>query len=163
MDSAERLARIRQLLAGLPGPYGNGHLWTLIRFADTEDPFPTAFAFLTDCDVIGSGSTYATASQAPQDAAELSARMDEVDQNAAVTVLVGMTARTLAYGTPGRYPSKQAQDLFRTLITLQGHGTRWWTNTDLGAWNPVTRHGIDALVIGTGGGVVVAVLATDED
>ncbi|MFG3422943.1 hypothetical protein [Micromonospora sp. NPDC048063] len=163
MDSAERLVRLRRLLAGLPGPYGNGRLWTLVRSSDAEDPFPAAFAFLTEAAVIGSGSPYGTASQAPQDAAELSARMGEVDQDAASAVLVGMTARTLAYRTRGRYPIGQARDVFQKTISLLGHGTHWWTNTDLEAWNPVSRHVMDALVIAAGGGVLVAVLAADED
>lgn len=163
MDASERLARVQHLLAGLPGPYGNEHLWTLIGFADGEDPFTGVFAFLADCGVIDWASSFGGPPQAPQDAEELALWLAEVDQDAALAVLVGMTSRTLAYGVRGRYPVDKAQDVFEKLIMLLGHGTRWWTNTDLGSWNPVTRHSMDALVVGTGGGILVAVLAVDED
>ncbi|MDO3704045.1 hypothetical protein Q3W71_20470 [Micromonospora sp. C28SCA-DRY-2] len=163
MDSTERLVRIRQLLAGLPGPYGNGQLWTVIRHADTSDPFPDAFALLTGVGVLDAGGPNGMPPQAPQDAAQLSARMSEASQEVALAVLIGMSSRTLAYGAPGRYPEERARDVFRTLVKLLGHGTRWWTNTDLVSWDPVTRHVMDALVIGMGCGVMLAVLATDED
>lgn len=163
MDASERLARVQHLLAGLPGPYGNEHLWTLIGFTGGEDPFPGVFAFLAGCGVIDSASSFGGPPQAPQNAEELAVRLAEVDQDAVLAILVGMTSRTLAYGVRGRYPADKAQDVFEKLITLLGHGTRWWTNTDLGSWNPVTRHTMDALIAATGGGILVAVLAVDED
>lgn len=163
MDSSERLTRIERLLAGLPGSYGNGHLWAWIRFADGEDPFAYVFTFLSDCGVIDSASSFGGPGQACQDGEELAACLTEVDQDAVFAVLVGMVSRTLAYGVRGRYPVDKAQDVFENLITLLGHGTRWWTNTDLGSWNPVTRHTMDALVVGAGGGVLVVILAADED
>ena len=163
MDSSERLTRIERLLAGLPGPYGNGHLWAWTRFADGEDPFPFVFAFLSDGGVIDSASSFGGPARAPQDGEELAACLTEVDQDTAFAVLVGMVSRTLAYGVRGRYRVDKAQEVFGKLITLLGHGTRWWTNTDRDSWNPVTRHTMDALVVGTGGGVLVVVLAADED
>ncbi|MFG2059567.1 hypothetical protein ACGFI9_36700 [Micromonospora sp. NPDC048930] len=163
MDSSERLARLQHLLAGLPGPYGNEHLWTFIRFAGSENPFTDVFAFPIDCGVIDSASLFGNPRQAPQSVDELAACLAEVNQDMALAVLVELTTRTLAYRAQGRYPVDKAQDVFKKLITLLGHGTRWWTNTDLGSWKPVTRHTMDALVVGTGGGVLVAVLAADED
>lgn len=77
----------------------------------------------------------------------------------ALTVLVGVASQTLAYRVPAPYPSARARDVFGKLAELLGHGTRWWTNTDLSSWNPVTRHSMDALVIGAGGGLLLAVLA----
>ncbi|PWR14399.1 MULTISPECIES: hypothetical protein [Micromonospora] len=121
------------------------------------------FTFLIDCGVIDSASSFDGPPQAPQGVDQLAACLAEVDQDMALAVLVEMTTRTLAYHAQGRYPVDKAQDVFKKLITLLGHGTRWWTNTDLGSWNPVTRHTMDALVVGTGGGVLVAVLAADED
>jgi hypothetical protein len=163
LDSSERLARVRHLLAGLPGPYGNEHLWTLIELAGGEDPSTDVFPFLSGCRVIDPASSFGGAPQAPQNADEVAACLAEVEQDTALTVLVGMTSRTLAYSTRGRYPAGKAQDVFEKLITLLGHGTRWWTNTDLESWNPVTRHTMDALVVAVGGGVLVGVLAADED
>lgn len=66
--------------AGLPGPYGNGQLWTVIRFTDTSDPIPDAFTFLTSVGVLDTGGSDGTSPQAPQDAAQLSARMREASQ-----------------------------------------------------------------------------------
>lgn len=123
LDSAERLARVRHLLAGLPGPYGNEHLWTLIGFASGENPFTNVFAFLNACDVIDPASSFGGAPQAPQDAEELAARMAEVNQDAAFAVLVGMTSRTLAYRVRGRYPVHNAEAVYEKLIMLLGHGT----------------------------------------
>jgi hypothetical protein len=170
VDTSERLARIQQLLAGLPGPYGNEHLWTLIAYSDHEDPFADVHTFIADCRVIDSVSSGGRPPQAPQNAKQLAAVMDEVDRDAAVSVLVAMTSRTLAYRAAGHYTDDKAREVFDKLTDLLGHGTRWWTNTDLlpgsrpsFAWNPVTKHGIDILVVATGGGVCVAVLAVDED
>ncbi|MER5338582.1 hypothetical protein [Micromonospora sp. NPDC002717] len=135
----------------------------MIGLAGGEDPFAGVFAFLADCGVIDSASSFGGSPQAPQNAEELAVCLAEVDQDAALAVLRGMTSRTLAYGVRGRYPVDKAQDVFEKLITLLGHGTRWWTNTDLGWWRPVIRHTMDALIVGTGGGVLVVVLAADED
>ncbi|MFY1593201.1 hypothetical protein [Micromonospora sp. WMMD737] len=121
------------------------------------------FATMADWGVIDSASAFGGPPQAPQDADELAACLAEVDREAAVAMLVGMTSRTLAYGLRGRYPVDKARDVFEKLITLLGQGTRWWTNTDRGSWSPVTRHTMDALVVGAGGGILVAVLAVDED
>jgi hypothetical protein len=92
-------------------------------------------------------------------------RMIEVDQDTALATLIGMTSQTLAYHRPGRYQADKAKDVFYTPEGLLGYRTRWWTNidTDLRAWNPVTRHTMDALIVGSGGGVTVAVLGADED
>jgi hypothetical protein len=101
--------------------------------------------------------------QAPQDVPQLHDRLSELDQDAALAVLVETSSQTLAYRMKGRYSEGKAQEVFGRLADLLGHQTRWWSNTDLTGWDPVTRHTMDALVIGTGGGVVVAVLAVDED
>lgn len=63
----------------------------------------------------------------------------------------------------GRYEEAKARQVFEAMVRLLGPGTRWWANTDLMAWNPVTRHTFDALVVGAGNGIIVMVLAFDED
>jgi hypothetical protein len=139
-------------------------------FCNDDAPFAEVHVFLAECGVIDSASSSGRAPQAPQDAKELAGAMEEVDGDAAISVLVAMTSYTLAYGVPGRYTVDKAQLVFERLADLLGYGTRWWTNTDLSSgirssvsWNPVTRHGIDAIVVGIGGGVMVVVLAADED
>jgi hypothetical protein len=53
--------------------------------------------------------------------------------------------------------------VFCTLTKLLGPGARWFSNTDLVGWRPVTHNTMDAFLLGTGSGVLVAVLVTDED
>jgi hypothetical protein len=69
----------------------------------------------------------------------------------------------LAYRTPGRYSPEKATTVFRALAQLLGPGDRWFCNTDLVGWRPVTDRTMDALMIGVGSGVIAAILATDED
>jgi hypothetical protein len=160
----ERLSRIEGLLAGLPGPYGNEHLWTLVHALDHgDDPADQVFAFLQDCGVIDSANRFGDAAQAPQNAAQLRPLLRHVGQNEAIDVLVRMTSTTLAYRVAGRYAPDKARQVFDQLARLLGREAKWSTNTNLTSWNPVTRHTMDALVIGSGGAVLVAVLAVDED
>ncbi|MFF4894010.1 hypothetical protein [Micromonospora chersina] len=163
MDSAERLTRVQHLVAGLAGPYGNERLWTMVDVLDGVDVFDRVFAFLQECAVIDAVSRSGHSAQAPQDAPQLHDRLSELDQAAALSVLVEISSETLAYRVRGRYSKVKAREVSVRLADLLGHRTRWWSNTDLTGWDPVSRHTMDALVIGAGGGVVVAVLAVDED
>src|SRR5262245_39819882 len=54
LDASERLARIQHLLAGLPGPYGNEHLWAFIAYSDHDDPFADVYAFIAGSGVVDS-------------------------------------------------------------------------------------------------------------
>jgi hypothetical protein len=54
------------------------------------------FAFLKDCGVLDSASRFGDPPQAPQNAAELSHHMSEVDRDAALAVLAKVAWRTLA-------------------------------------------------------------------
>jgi hypothetical protein len=147
----ELLSRIAQLLAGLPGPYGNEHLWTLVHALDDgDDPADQVFAFLRDRGVIDSANRFGDAAQAPQNTVQLRPLLRQVDQREAIEVLVGMTSTTLAYRVAGRYAADRARQVFDQLARLLGWQSRWWTNTDLTSWHPVTRHTMDALVIGAG-------------
>jgi hypothetical protein len=55
------------------------------------------------------------------------------------------------------------------LARLFGRGARWWTNvpswtfTPARAWKPVTWHTMDAVVVGVGDGVIVTIVAFDDD
>nr|WP_239542203.1 hypothetical protein [Micromonospora terminaliae] len=151
-------------MAGLAGPYGNEHLWTFVDVLDGVEMFDKVFAFLGECGVVDSVSRFGSPPQAPQNAAQLHGRLSELDQETALAVLVGISSVTLAYQTKGRYSEGRARELFGRLADLLGPQTRWWSNTeDVTSWDPVTRHTMDALVIGAGGGVLVVVLAVDED
>lgn len=106
---------------------------------------------------------------APADAAELMTKLSEADEVKAAGVLVWLMSTTMVYGGRGRYEEGKAQDVAKALTRLLGPSTRWWTNveswtfTPARAWKPVTRHTMDAVVVGVGSGVIVTVLAVDED
>jgi hypothetical protein len=91
------------------------------------------------------------------------AALGQVDELTAADLFVGLTTRTLAYHARGRYDEAKAREVFAALRRFLGYGTTWWTNTDQTGWNPVTRHIIDAIVIGTGKAITVVLLAFDED
>lgn len=105
----------------------------------------------------------------PADAGEFIAKLSETDEVKATGVLVWLMSTTMVYGERGRYEEVKARDVAKALARLLGPGTRWWTNvsswtfTPARAWNPVTQHTMDAVVVGAGGGVIVTVLAFDDD
>jgi hypothetical protein len=159
----ERLARAQQLLAALPGPYGNGHMWTLIEPAGKDSLHIQLHEFITaSTRRPGTGPAHR---HVPADPTELAAAIRELDATRARTAFERLTSRTLAYRTPGRYPAAKAHDVFRALGGLLAPAARWFTNADraLRGWIPVTGEVMDVLFAGTGGGILVAVLATDED
>ena len=75
----------------------------------------------------------------------------------------------MAYRMGGRYTQGNARDVTKELARLLGYGARWWTNTDLDGYpsvwqySPVTQHTMSAVVVGAGKGVIVTILAVDED
>jgi hypothetical protein len=105
----------------------------------------------------------------PADAGEFIAKLSETAEATATGVLVWLMSTTMVYGGRGRYAEAKARDIAKTLVRLLGPGTRWWTNvsswtfTPARAWQPVTRHTMDAVVVGAGSGVIVTVLAFDDD
>lgn len=166
----ERLTRIRSLLKGLPGPLGNGEMFAWVCEGDAESAPQEVFRLLDDAarrlERWGPGGA---AERAPASAADLKTRLTQVEQTVAADFLVWLLTTTMAYGVGGRYDVYKARALVEALAELLGYGTRWWVNGEQldsrGArgWNPVTRCTFDALVVGEGNGVVVAVLAVDED
>jgi hypothetical protein len=105
----------------------------------------------------------------PADAGEFTVKLSETAEATATGVLVWLMSTTMVYGGRGRYAESKAHDVAKALVRLLGPGTRWWTNvssrtfTPARAWQPVTRHTMDAVVVGAGGGVIVTVLAFDDD
>jgi hypothetical protein len=160
---SERVDRVRRLLGGVPGGYGNGYRWTLADHGDVDTMPSAVLAFLNDAGVIDRPTRSGLAPQAPQTTAELPARLSDVDGPVGRAVVVGVVPRTLAYHVAGRMSPVKARQIFDRLGVLLGRDTRWWSNTDLCGWNPTTGHTVDALVIAVGGGVLVAVLAVDDD
>jgi hypothetical protein len=159
---AGRLDRIRSLLRGLPGPLGNGEMFAWVNLGDAGAVSEEAFA-LIDGAGLAECLNPDRPGDVPRDPAELMARLREIDEAAAMRILIGLAATTLAYHVRGRYEEGKARQVFEAMVRLLGPGTRWWANTDLTAWNPVTRQTFDALVVGAGNGIIVTVLAFDED
>jgi hypothetical protein len=162
MDSSEFLTRVQQLLASLPGPYGNGLLQTLLDYEHADGPVAQVFAFVSASSA-GPGADAAFRQHVPRDELEFTSVLREVDLDGARLAFESMTTRTLAYRTPGRYSAANAASVFRALAQLLGRQARWLTNTNGTTWRPVTSWAMDTLFIGTGNGILVAILVTDED
>jgi hypothetical protein len=90
-------------------------------------------------------------------------RLREVDKAEASHAFVRLVSTTMAYQIPGRYQESEAREVFRAMVEQFGPRTRWWTNMDPARWRPVTRHTFDAVVVGAGNGIIMTVLAFDED
>ena len=82
-------------------------------------------------------------------------------ENAAVSEPSGANGRNSLSGN--------ARDVTKELARLLGSGARWWTKTDLDGYpsvwqySPVTQQTMSAVVAGAGNGVIVTILAVDED
>lgn len=160
--SEGRLERITSLLAGVPGPLGNGELLVWVECAGRDAMPQAVFDRLQTAGLLERWYPQIPVN-VPETATELMSRLDQVDDHAAGELFVGLTTRTLAYRTPGRYDEAKARDVFAALRRLLDYETTWWTNTDQTGWNPVTRHIFDATVIATDAQVTVALLAVDDD
>jgi hypothetical protein len=98
----------------------------------------------------------------PADGDALMSRMWEVDEPAAIGLLTSLADSTRS-NRPRRRRSRRGyqddpQGVFADMARLLGPGTRWWTNTDLTTWNPITQHTFDAIVVGAGNGMIVTVI-----
>jgi hypothetical protein len=170
---ADNLDRLRALCADLAGTLGNGQL---LAWADAGVPAAVpdvVFGAVSDAGLLGDNYVLARnpgpslrrwqKASVPADADDLWSRLWEVDQPTAIELLISLEASS------AQDPSRRARrlrryqdepwDIFAEMARLIGPGTRWWTNTDLTAWNPVTQHTFDAMVVGVGNGIVVTLIA----
>jgi hypothetical protein len=172
---ADTLDRLRDLCADLAGELGNGQL---LAWADASVPADVPDAvfgvvsdagLLADSDPMGRRPARSPQRQqkvsVPADADELWSRMWEVDETTAIDLLISLEAsgsrdRSRRARRLRRYQD-EPRDIFAEVARLTGPGTRWWTNTDLTTWHPVTQHIFDAMVVGAGNGVVVTLIAFD--
>ncbi len=159
---SDRLGRIRALLAGLTGPLGNGEMHAWANLGDAEGMPREVFGLIGGLGLFQRWYPGMPVN-VPYTPDELAGRLGEIDEDGALRRLISTASTTLAYHSRGRYDEAKASEVFGSLLRLLGHGTRWWTNTDLTGWNPVTRHTFDAVVIGVGNGITVTVLTFDED
>lgn len=167
---AWRLPRIRDLLKGLPGAAGNGEMLVRVNAGDADSMPDDAFMLVDRAAQLPSRlKPGGFEEDVPADAGELVAKLAETDEVKATGVLVWLMSTTMVYGGRGRYEEAKARDVAKALARLLGPGARWWSNvsswtfTPARAWKPVTRHTMDAVVVGVGGGVIVTVVAFDDD
>jgi hypothetical protein len=172
--AAENLDRLRDLCADLAGELGNGQL---LAWADASVPAAVpdvVFGVVSDAGLLADsdpmGRNLARSPRRPQqkvsvpaDADELWSRLWEVDEPTAIDLLISLEAsgvqdRSRRARRLRRYQNEPG-DILSEIARLTGPGTRWWTNTDLTTWNPITQHTFDAMVVGAGNGIVVTLIA----
>jgi len=166
----ERLTRIRGLLKGIPGPLGNGEILARVDPGDVDSmPQDVLGLIVGAVERLERWTPTGSRDAIPRDEADLMTKLTEVDEAEGTKTLVWLLSSTMAYRAGGRYTESKARDVVETLTRLLGYGARWWSNTDLGdypsAWpySPVTQHTMSAVVVAVSNGVIVTVLAVDED
>lgn len=170
LTNGERLTRIRGLLRNVPGPLGNGEMLAWVNPGEVQS-MPDEVLTLIEgaADHLERWTPGGSANDIPRDAADLMSKLTEVDEPKGTGTLVWLLSSTMAYRTGGRYTEGKARDVAKELARLLGCGARWWTNTDLDGYpnvwpyNPVTQHTMSAVVVSVGNGVIVTILAVDED
>lgn len=98
----------------------------------------------------------------PADAAALMSLLWEVDEPAVIELLTSLAGSTGPNRPRRRMRQRhpdEPQDIFAEMARLTGPDTRWWTNTDLTRWNPITQHTFDAIVVGAGNGIILTLIA----
>jgi hypothetical protein len=87
----------------------------------------------------------------------------EIDEPVAVGLLASLAGSSGSNRVRRRHLRRgyaaEPQDIWEEMVRLTGADTRWWTNTDLTKWNPVTQHTFDAIVVAAGNGVIVTLIA----
>jgi len=152
------LDRLRDLVADL-GTLGNGDLLAWAGPGDVDAVADEVFAVVNDAGLLG-GDESAWAVSVPADGDALMSRMWEVDESAAIGLLTQLAGRTRQRRHRlQRLRQEEPVDVFAEISSLTGPATRWWTNTDLTRWNPITQHDFDAIVVGAGNGLIVTVIA----
>lgn len=117
------------------------------------------FAVVRDAGLFGDGDSDWSVSM-PADGDALMSRLWEVDASTAIGVLAELAGSSRPRQRHLRRMQQQGpQDILAEMARLTGSGARWWTNTDLTKWNPITQHDFDAVVVGAGGGMIVTVIA----
>jgi hypothetical protein len=153
------LDRVRDLCAGLGGTLVGGDLLAWAVPGDVSDVPEAVFRVVSDAGLLADGDPWRPVSL-PADAAALMDQLWEVEEPAAISVLTSLAAsapQRRQRRVRRRYPD-DPQDVFEEMARLTGPGSRWWTNTDLTRWNPITQHTFDAVVVCAGNGVIVTVI-----
>ena len=156
------LDRLRGLCAGLAGEVGDGELLAWAGVGDADAVAAEVFQVVTDAGLLTDADPRHPVSM-PANGDALMSRMWEVDHLAAIELLTSLCESTRS-NRPRRRRLRRGyrddpEDIFAEIAGLLGPDARWWTNTDLSRWNPITQHTFDAIVVGAGTGAIVTVIA----
>jgi hypothetical protein len=154
---------LRDFCAGLSGRLMNGDILAWADSGDIDAVPSQVFRVVRDAGLLADGDPRYPVSM-PANADALMSLLWEIDEGTAIELLVslagGAARRHVSHSQRRRYPD-DPYDLFDEMARLAGSGARWWTNTDLTRWNPVTQHTFDAVVVAAGNGIIVTVIAMD--
>jgi len=174
----DNLDRLRDLAAGLGATLGTGDVLAWVSLGDSDAIPAEVYAVVSNVGLFGQGdpgSPAQTRRQAagvgqgagqpvilPADGPALMSLTWEIDEPTAIDLLTSLAGSggsgAKRHHLRRRY-AVDPGDVFAELAALIGPDTRWWTNTDLTRWNPITQHTFDAIVIGAGNGVIVTLIA----
>jgi len=169
----QNLDRLNDLCADLGATVGNGQLLAWANACDAAAVPDVVFGVVSTVGLLADGGLpngnpalrprRRQIADVPADADALWSRMWEVDEPTAIELLTNLAVSAQpSRSRRGRLlPSHQhqAQDVFQEMAHLTGPGTRWWTNTDLTSWNPITQHTFDAVVVAAGNDIVVTLIS----
>jgi hypothetical protein len=163
-DGLDRLGDLRDLLAGLGARLVGGGMLAWASPGDIDAMPGEVFGVVREAGLLGDGDPRRQVAM-PADADALSSLLWEVDERAAIDILTslagGAVQSRMSRRQRRRYPD-DPRDIFQELASMTGPDTRWWTNTDLTRWNPITQHTFDAIVVGAGNGIIVTLIAVDS-
>jgi hypothetical protein len=155
------LDRLRDLCADLASA-GNGELLAWVSPGEADAVAGEVFQVVTDAGLLADADPRHPVS-IPADGDALMSRMWEVDEPAAMELLMSLSGSTRSSRPRKRRLRRgyqdEPEDIFAEVATLTGPAASWWTNTDLTRWNPITQHTFDAIVVGAGNGMIVTVVA----
>jgi hypothetical protein len=153
--------RLRDLCADLAGAT-DGELLAWAGPGEADAVAAEVFEVVTDAGLLADADPRHPVS-IPADGDALMGRMWEVDEPAALELLASLSESTRSNRPRRRRLRRGYQDepeeIVAEMAAVPGPGARWWTNTDLTTWNPITQHTFDAIVVAAGNGVVLTVIA----
>jgi hypothetical protein len=171
----DQLDRLRELCADFGTSVGDGGLLAWVTAGETTDVPHEVFRVVSEAGLLEDGYSGRPQDRRrawrdsqrpvilPADADALMSLMWEVDEQAAIELLtsLALSAQSNRAGQRGwrRRHQTQPEDILQELVELAGPGLRWWTNTDLTRWNPITQHTFDAVVVGAGNGVILTLIS----
>ncbi len=160
-QATDSLDRLRDLVSGLASSVGNGEMLAWANPGDITGVPDAVFGVVREAGLLGDADPGHLVS-IPADADALMSRMWEIDESEAIGLLMNLAASTRSDRPRHHFQRRRYEDdpqeVFDEMASLIGPGARWWANTDLTRWNPVTQHTFDAVVVGAGNGVIVTVV-----